>query len=264
MGGLEVIDPRYGALLERFVVGLDGDERVLSVVVSGSVAAGTADEWSDLDIQIVADAERYDEFLGDWPAWLAAIEPTVFARTPVAPFIINVVTADGLTLDILVGKGQAFEFPEASEYVVGMLSGVRFTDVSLALEYAVAEQLRGMAGPFISLVQREEHLRHMAGVPHLLGLLTTVFLAELDAPPPGKHWNRSFTDEQLAAVAALPAVRATREDLIAFGLGVNELLVSRARPLYPGFGLEWPHDLARVAADRVRDVLGIETGEWLY
>jgi len=210
MGGLEVIDPRYGARLEQFVAGLDGDERVLAVALSGSVAAGTADEWSDLDIQIVAAAEHYDGFLGDWPTWLAEIVPTVFARTPIAPFIINVVTADGLTLDILVGKGQAFEFPQSSEYVVGMLSGVRFTDVSLALEYAVAEQLRGIAGPFISLVQRGEHVRHMAGVPHLLGLLTTVFLAELDAPPPGKHWNRSFTEEQLAAVAARPRARRRR------------------------------------------------------
>jgi len=124
MGGLEVIDPRYGARLEQFVAGLDGDERVLAVALSGSVAAGTADEWSDLDIQIVAAAEHYDGFLGDWPTWLAEIVPTVFARTPIAPFIINVVTADGLTLDILVGKGQAFEFPQSSEYVVGMLSGV--------------------------------------------------------------------------------------------------------------------------------------------
>ena len=35
-----------------------------------------------------------------------------------------------------------------------------------------------MNGPFISLLEREEHLRHLTGVPHLLGLLTTVFLAE--------------------------------------------------------------------------------------
>ncbi|MDZ4825204.1 MAG: hypothetical protein SGJ13_01925, partial [Actinomycetota bacterium] len=217
-----------------------------------------------LDIQIVADAERYDEFLADWPVWLAEIAPTVFARTPIVPFIVNVVTADGLTLDILVGRGQAIDFTQPAEYVVGALSGVRFTDVSLALEYAVAEHLRGIAGPFISLVQRGEHLRHMTGVPHLLGLLTTVFLAELDAPAPRKHWSRTYTDEQLAAVAALPPVRATREDLIAFGLGLSELLMSRARPLYPDFGLEWPHDFARVAADRVRDVLGIETSDWLY
>ena len=121
-----------------------------------------------------------------------------------------------------------------------------------------------MAGPFISLVQREEHLRHLAGVPHLLGLLTTVFLAETGAPPPGKHWNRTFTDEQRAAVAALPPVSATREGLVAFGLGLAELMISRARPLYPRYNLSWPAELAVVTAARVRETLGIDVSAWLY
>ena len=48
--------------------------RVLSARPTGSVADGTADQW------------------------VAAITPTVFARTPLAPFIINTVTAEGLTV----------------------------------------------------------------------------------------------------------------------------------------------------------------------
>ena len=128
----------------------------------------------------------------------------------------------------------------------------------------MAEQLRGMAGPFISLLERDEHLRHLTGVPHLLGLLTTVFLAETGAVPPGKHWNGTYTDEQRAAVAALPPVSATREGLIAFGLGLAELLVTRARPLYPRYDLEWPADLAPVTATRVQEQLGIDTTAWLY
>ena len=134
-------------------------------------------------------------------------------------------------------------------YAVGLLSARRSTTSATALEYAVAEQLRGMTGPFISLLEREEHLRHLTGVPHLLGLLTTVFLAETGAVPPGKHWNGTYTEEQRAAVAALPPVSATREGLIAFGLGLAELLVTRARPLFPRYDLEWP-DRPRRASPR--------------
>ena len=211
MGGLDVIDHRFTALYERAVAVLGADDRVESVAISGSVGAGTADEWSDLDLQVVARVDGYDDFLRDWPDWLAAITPTVFARTPIAPFIINAVTTDGLTLDLAVYKGEAVEFQPATTYIVGQLSSMRFTDIADALEYAVAEQLRGLAGPFISLVQRGEHLRHLTGVPHLIGLLTTVFLAEADAPSPlSKHWNETFTPEQRAAVASLPAVSATR------------------------------------------------------
>lgn len=264
VGGLDVIDPRFTALYDRTMAVLGNDPRVASVTIGGSVGAGTADAWSDLDLQVVAHADHYDAFLSEWPTWLATITPTVFARTPVAPFIINAVTDEGLTLDLTVFKGEAIEFPPAPGYSVGMLTGVRFTTVAEALEYAVAEQLRGIAGPFISLVQRDEHLRHLMGVPHLLGLLTTVFLAELDAPAPAKHWNDTFTAEQRAAVAALPAVTATRDGVVQFGLATAQLVITRARPQFTARGIEWPAPLARVAAQRVRACLDIDTSDWLH
>jgi len=264
MGGLETIDPRYTTLYERAVEVLGGDSRVVSVGLGGSVAAGTADQWSDLDLYVVATVEDYDELVATWQHWLAAITPTVFARRPIAPAIVNAVTPEGLTLDVVVYKGQVFQFPPATEYTVGMLSTARFADIRDALDYAVAEQLRGLAGPFITFVQRDEHLKHLTGVPHILGLLTTVFLAELGVLPPGKQWNHTYTPEQLAAVAALPKVSANRDDLVAFGLGVAELVVTRARPLFAALDLEWPEPLARVAAERLRDQLGIDASAWLH
>ena len=259
-----MIDERFRTILDRAREVLEADERVLSVEPGGSVGADTADQWSDLDIEVVAHADRHEEFLADWPRWLATITPTVFARTQIAPFIINALTPDGLTVDLVIYKGEAFSVPPATRYGVGMLSSVRYRDLSEALEYAVAEQLRGLAGPFISLLQREEHVRHLTGVPHVIGLLTTVFLAEIDAPPPGKHWNATFTPEQRAAVAALPAVSANREALVQFGLGLAELLVTRARPLFVRRGVEWPTALAEVAANRLRTCLGLDTHAWLY
>jgi hypothetical protein len=263
MGGLEVVDPGFVTIHERALAVLVPDDRVLEVRLAGSVGAGTADAWSDLDLQVIATEEGFDDLLADWPAWLAEITPTVFARTPVAPFVINTVTRGGLTLDLVVAKGAPFEVPPAPGYPVGMLGGTRVHDLGAALEYAVAELLRGMAGPFVSLVQREEHLRHVAGAAHLVGLLTTVFLAELGAPPLGKHWNATLTEEQRAAAAGLPALAPTREGVVAFGLGLAELLVRRARPLYPRYDLEWPGELARVTARRVEAILGVDASGWL-
>jgi hypothetical protein len=265
VGGLEVVDARYRGLYERAREVLEADERVRSVELSGSIDEGRADRWSDLDLAVVAEPEHHQSLLDDWPEWLARITPTVFARTPLAPFIINTVTADGLTFDLAVWRGEAPKGPfDPTDYTVGMMSGTRYDRIGPALEYAVAEQLRGLAGPFISLLQREEHVRHLTGVPHIVGLLTTVFLAETGAPPPGKHWNRTFTEEQRAAVAALPPVSATREGLTAFGLGLAELLVTRARPLYPRYDLEWPAPLAAVTAARVADELGVDVSSWLH
>jgi hypothetical protein len=262
---LEAVDPRFTALHDRAVEVLSADERVRSVEVGGSVGAGTADAWSDLDLVIVTEPDHHDAFVADWPTWLAQITPTVFARTPIAPFIVNAVTDEGLTLDLSIWSGAAPVWPDPPvQFTAGMLSSAKYDEVGPALEYAVAEQLRGLAGPFLSLLQREEHLRHLSGVPHLLALLTTVFLAETGAVPPGKHWNGTYTPEQRAAVAALPPVAATRDALLAFGLGLAELLVTRARPLYERYDLTWPADLARVTATRLQDVLGVDTTAWLH
>jgi hypothetical protein len=265
MGGFEVVDPRYRALYDRAVEVLTADPRVRSVEVAGSIRSGTADAWSDMDLEVVTDPEHHEAFLADSPSWLAAITPTVFCRTPIAPFVFNTVTDEGLTFDIAVWAGEVPTFATPPvRYTVGMLSSSPFDDLGAALEYAVVEQLRGMNGPLISLIEREEHLRHLTGVVHLLGLLTTVFLAETGAVPPGKHWNGTYTEEQRAAVAALPPVSATRDGLLAFGMGLAELLLTRARPLFPRYGLEWPTDLARVTAQRVHDQLGIDITPWCH
>ena len=206
--GAHLLDPGVGsehreALSWRRTEPTPGSRRCS---VGGSIGAGTADAWSDLDLEVVTHAEQHDAFLADRDTWLAAITPTVFARTPIAPFVINTVTDEGLTFDLAVWAGEVPEWPTPPvRYAVGMLSATPFEDLGDALEYAVAEQLRGMAGPFISLIEREEHLRHLTGVPHLLGLLTTVFLAETGAVPPGKHWNGTYTEEQRAARRGAPA-----------------------------------------------------------
>jgi hypothetical protein len=107
MGGFEVVDPRYVTLYERAAAVLEGDPRVIRVEASGSIAAGTADAWSDLDLTVVARADAHAALLEEWPAWISAITPTVFARAPIAPFIINTVTDAGLTFDVAVYPGSA-------------------------------------------------------------------------------------------------------------------------------------------------------------
>lgn len=262
-GGLDVVDQRYVELYRRTQEVLGVDARVKSVELSGSLARGTADRWSDLDLKIITTTEGYDSFLSDWKVWVARVTPTVFSRRPIAPFIINTLTPEGLTLDMAVYSGEAPPTLPA-RYSVGLLSSGQFDDLGDALEYAVEEQLRGLAGPFITLIQRNEHLRHMTGVSHILGLLITVFLAETGFPPPAKQWNQSFSAEQRDTVAALPPASATREGMLSFGIAVAEMVVTRVRPLYPRYDRRWPNDLAQVAADRLEGELGLAIRGWLH
>jgi hypothetical protein len=51
--------------------------------------------------------------------------------------------------------------------------------------------------------------------------------------------------------------------MLSSGLAVAELLVTRARPLYPRHDRSWPNDLAQVAADRLEGELGVAVRGWL-
>jgi Nucleotidyltransferase domain len=262
MVGFDAVDTRYRRLFEAAGSVLSADPRVISVEPGGSIAAGTADRWSDLDLVVVATDDGFDSLVAEWPAWVASITPTVFARTPVAPSLINTVTAEGLTFDIAIHKGSVFEFPRPEGWFA---AGLHHDSLDDALEHTIVELLRGMCGPFVSLVQRDEHLRHVSiGLPHLLGLLTTVFLAELDAPMPVKLWSEVYTDEQLDLVASLPPLRAERESVIAFGLALAETTLTRARPEFARRAMEWPSAFAATTARRVREALTVDCSAWLY
>ena len=52
--------------------------------------------------------------------------------------------------------------------------------------------------------------------------------------------------------------------MLTFGLAVAELLVTRARPLYPRYDRRWPKELAQVAADRLEAELGLAVRGWLH
>jgi len=255
MGGFEAVDPRYAALWERAQAVLDADDRVARVEVHGSIGSGEADLYSDLDIHVYATHDGHDSFLAEWPTWLAEITPTVFAATPIVPVVINTITDEGLTFDVLVLRDGTPPFTPPSGIAVGMLSGRRYEDYPAAVEYAVAETLRGLAGPFRTFLERGEHVRHMAGCAHILGLLTTVMLAENDAPPvTAKRLNASLNDEQRAALASLPPLRPTRVDIAAFGLAVAAETLRRARPLFAEYGLDWPDALEGVARRRIEEL----------
>ena len=246
---------------------LGSDARVKEVQVGGSIGSGSADAWSDLDIVVVTHPEQHDAFLADRDAWLSAITPTVFARTPIAPFIINTITDEGLTFDISVwadaaaGAGRHRRCATPS----GCWRARQFADIG-----AAARLRGGRAAP------RHERTVHQPapargappsphgrpaparpahdGVPRRDGCRTAGEALE-------RHLHRGATrgGRRLAA-----GERARARASIAFGLGLGELLVTRARPLYPRHDLVWPADLARSPPHVCRSSSASTTGAWLY
>ncbi len=257
MGGSEAVDARYAGLHRRAMEVLLADERVVDVEVHGSIATGTADKWSDLDLKVIVRESDVRSFLGDWQQWLAAITPTVFADRPIAPFIVNAVTADGLTFDLSVWADTAAAWDPQDGFTVGLLSGRRYDNYPDAVAYAVREQLRGLAGPLIKFLQRGQHISHFTGLGHTIGLLTTVLLAETDTRVDGGRPADALSTEQRWVIANLPAVQPTFQSLLACEFAIANEVLTRGRRLIAGYGLEWPSAFEAVAVKNLRERLGV-------
>ena len=59
---------------------LSSDDRVRGLWLSGSLARGTADGASDLDLLVAVRDEDHQAFVDTWRTWLGAITLTVVAR----------------------------------------------------------------------------------------------------------------------------------------------------------------------------------------
>jgi hypothetical protein len=59
------IPPRHYSFLEKSVMKLKIDQRILAVAAGESILTNNMDEFSDLDLVIVIDHEKYQEVLQD-------------------------------------------------------------------------------------------------------------------------------------------------------------------------------------------------------
>ena len=69
------------AVLRRFVAACEQDERVVAAFLGGSLAAGSADEWSDLDIYLITTDEAYEDFLDSRKAFIRRLGEPIFLGT---------------------------------------------------------------------------------------------------------------------------------------------------------------------------------------
>src|SRR2546425_6746719 len=105
---IEKLEPGYGPLFDRAVEVFSMDDRVRAMWLSGSLARGTADRVSDLDLLVAVSDDAYDDFSATWKEWLSVITPTVIAR-PLAslPGSFYSVTPGRQRFDVVVEAASA-------------------------------------------------------------------------------------------------------------------------------------------------------------
>jgi hypothetical protein len=119
-----------GVTLERFVAACREDRRVVSAFLGGSHAAGTADEYSDLDLYLIVGDQNYDTFFAERRAFLGRLGELVFFEN-FSDFGFDMVVfifSDGVEGELALGRASGFDHIHGGPFEVlvdkeGILEG---------------------------------------------------------------------------------------------------------------------------------------------
>lgn len=239
---IDALDPGYRPLYDALRDWAERTPAIRGLFLTGSLAAGTADRHSDLDMLVVSAPPLLD----DAERAIATVEaPLIVHRLPPGDgaFILSVVTEHWHRIDVAfagaptpgaipVYNPDALTVPPAeesswaptAEYVLGI----------------VTEFLRIYGLSVVVLGRGDVHATH-DGAHLMRGHLIDLLLAEIPAVRPGpKKLLPALTDEHQSILRSLPPLRDDRESLLAFNRAIDRVFVPRARALLEGLGGTWP------------------------
>jgi len=252
--GLDVLERGYTALFDDAVRVFHADERVRGLWLSGSLARGSPDRVSDLDLIVAVRDEDHAAFASSWRDWLEAITPTLIARElPFAPGSVHCVAPGHERLDIVVEKVSSvassfhrqrrvvFDRDGLDQYVPAPLAeGPRPAVIA-----GLVEEFFRVYGMFPTGIAREDWLLCIEGI-HIVRTLLYQLFVEANAPQPPmgvKQWSVRLTPAQRGLLEDLPTGAADRESIIGANEAVATAFVRAAREICSELGCAWPTEL---------------------
>lgn len=267
---IDRLPPAYRVLYDRAVTALEPDERVRALWLGGSLARGTVDAASDLDLLVTVDDEAYEAYVADWRGVVGAITPTVLANeVPFTKGIIHAVAEGHLRIDLVIEPVSSLSGTfHPDRLVVFDRDGVGATVAPLrppagpdagTVLGLITEFYRASAMPEC-IVERDDLLLSALHCHHLRSLLYSLW-DQAAAPRPMmgvKRWKERYTPEQQATMLALPTMLTSVAELGAAHQAFSRAFLASARPLAARLAVDWPETFAASCADHVRAVLGLD------
>jgi hypothetical protein len=263
---------RLTTFAEQAVVILRADERIRALWLTGSLAAGTADPQSDVDLRAVVPAESFATIEQWWPDLIDLVAPTVWKRrwpSPPNEAILGAITADYLRFDLVIQSvtdtqprrleaarvlfdkdGIAERFP---------LTAAAPPDPYAHLPYIVEEFIR-LLGMLPIVVERDDVPMGMEGQMGVHSLLISLLLLEngIDRTITGKRHVAAFLSaEQRVVLAGVSSLDPSMESLIQGRLAYARVFLPRARRLMEARSLPYPDAFETATKQHLRDTLGV-------
>ena len=246
--------------------------------MAGSRAAGREDRFSDLDLLVVVADDSFEAFCEEWQSWVGMLARTVAAkpRSFERGFLINATTSSCARFDVFVRDvaratyAAGWETPRVvydRDEIAGMLPEPR---LPAAVEHDAA-WLTELIYTFIRtlsllpmLLERGELVRLTQHAQLMKqDLLELLIFDNGDLPcrrPGGWAWvdlSQRLPATDLAGVADLPAVAATRDSVVECHVAVASKFLPRARSAAARVGEPFPSEFEQAALTFVGRELGV-------
>ncbi len=256
----------YQQLIERITAALREDDRIRAAWLSGSRGRGTADEYSDVDLWLVAETAEIPELVGSWPARVEQITPVVLCRQLGQLPVFHHITPDWLRFDVVVGSPD--EVPTRTRSTLVPLFDRAGLHARLAQAGAARQpdpdRITALGTEFIRVLGllpvvlgRGEYVVAASGAGLLRTLLIELMTEDVPVEDRGGvlHLGRLLPPDRLAALTALPPISATLESVLAAHRDLAELFLPLGHELAQRTGATWPDRLERAALTHLRGTL---------
>lgn len=265
--------PVVNDLIARFVAACQSDERILAAFLGGSHASGTADIYSDVDLNLITADASHADFLASRDRFIHLLGVPLFLEDwgdggdgGVWLFFI---LSGGIEGELGLAPASRFEHMHAGPYTVlldktGILQGAKFTWPAPAPAAQVETVRRtiswfwhDLAHHFIAPMARGQLWSAYGGLEDLrracvnLARLSEDFQSEAGGY---EKIERAVPPERLASLAA-SCCTLERGAMLQAAQVIVRYFQGVAPPVAKAHGLEYPHELAHLMSERL-DRLG--------
>jgi predicted nucleotidyltransferase len=240
------------ALIEAITRALAADIRIESAWLSGSLGKGGGDEFSDVDVTVVAPAPDFDAVLQHFTTDRSAIAPVVHSFVHGFDRVVSSVTEDWQRFDLTFLKPAEFAslplgevrplFNRGTPPRPATAAPPPHTPQAARIEQITREFIR-ILGLAPGAMGRGEYLASLEGAGMLRRMIIDLMREKNGtAAVPGSaiHVNVHLTAEQRRALEALPPLSADRDSLLAMNQALWRVFRPLAQELCAQTGAEWP------------------------
>lgn len=256
-------------LIEAFAAKAAADDRVLALLLGGSLGTGSGDALSDADFILVVAPQDHGAAVAEARSWAGGLADLVLWKTPYPGLPLFCAVTDewgrfDLTVTVPGAVRGARDRLKPLVDKAGVWDGLPESlpprpPAPGEIEALVEETLR-ILGLLPVGVGREEYVVAATGVGLLRDQLIALMVAETaPAVKPGAlGLKRVLPPGDLAILEAAPVVAPNRESVIEASLAYAALFLPRARALAGRIGATWPQALEDALRAHLRRTVGLE------